>query len=209
MLKFPLHQRGRTRFYWDGPSLQAYAEAMGDPSLLWLDLPALARAGGLEADHVWIAPTPPPDRSGRAAVGAYAKVLGALGVDRRAAAGGGVERECLRCGHGWREARTVSELTLALAVLGDAMADAYDAAFVFAPAHVPCAINGLLARQFPDKRLGRVTFASGRRQRFEGPVLALGPAQVVAARLSPPGVGQRLRPQFDPIVQPATVEASP
>ena len=209
MLKSPLPQRGLIRFYWDGASLQAHAEAMGDPSLQWLDLPALARAGGLEGGHVWVPPAPPSDRVGRDALRAYEKALDALGVERRAVAGEGLETECLRCGHGWREARAASGLALALAVLGDAMAEAYDTAFVFGPAYVPGALGDPLARLVPGKRLGCVTFGSIRRLRLAGPVLALRLAEVAAARLVLPDHGRRARPDFHQTFQPAEVEASP
>lgn len=209
MLKFTLHDRARIRFYWDGAALQAHAEAMGDPSLTWLDLPALGRAGGIEAAHVWFAPAPLADRAGGDRVGAYGQALETLGVERRACAGQGVETECLRCGHGWREARAASDLTLALAVLEDAMADAYDTAFVFAPVHVLRAVDGPLARLFPGKGLGRVSFGPARGLRHGGPVLILRSAQVAAARLSLPEVGRRARPLFSQTVQPAAEEASP
>ena len=209
MLKFSLPQRGRIRFYWDGASLQAHAEAMGDPSLNWLDFPALVRTGGLEGGHVWIAPVRPQGRAGREMLGAYEKALGALGVERRAAAGQGADIECLRCGHGWREARASSGLRLALMVLADAMADAYDAAFVFAPADVMVALDEILAPLFPHKRPRRVIFGRAGRKRSDGPVFALPGAQVAAARLSLPDPDRRMRSRFRKPVQPAAVEASP
>lgn len=209
MLQFPLPQCGRIRFYWDGASLQAHAEAMGDLSLNWLDFPALVRAGGLEGRHVWFAPTRPQDRADREMLGAYEKALGALGVERRAAAGHGADIECLRCGHGWREARAPSSLTLALTVLADAMADAYDAAFVFAPPDVTGALDEILAPLFPHKRPGRVIFGRARRQRPSGPIFALSGDQVAAARLSLPDPGRRTRPLSPKLIQPAAVEASP
>jgi len=209
MLKFPLPQRGRVRFYWDGASLQAYAEAMGDLSLNWLDFPGLVRAGGLEGAHVWIAPARPQVRADRETLSAYEKALGALGVERRAAAGHGIETECLRCGHGWREERAPSGLMLGLTVLADAMTDAYDAAFVFAPAHVTGALDEILAPLFPHKRPGRVIFGRAGRQRLDGPVFTLRSAQVAAARLFLSDSGRRTRSPFRKIVQPAAVEASP
>jgi len=208
MLKSHLPPRGRTRIYWDGAALQAHAGAMGDPSVQWLDLPALAQAAGAEGAHVWIAPAPAPERSRRAAVGAYERTLLALGVDCRAAAGHGVETECLRCGHGWRDASGASELALALEVLADAAADAFDAAFIFAPGRVFPAIAGPLARVFPAKRLGRISFGSAPPVRSDAPVLMLRPAHVLAARLPPPGRMDRAGAQIRFRFQPAAEEAS-
>ena len=208
MLKSNLPPTGRTRIYWDGAALQAHAEAMGDPSLQWLDLPALAQAAGADAAHVWIAPAPPSERSRRAAVGAYERTLRALGVDCRAAAGHGVETECLRCGHGWRDPSASSELALALAVLADAVADAFDAAFIFAPGRVFPAIAGPLARVFPAKRLGRISFGSASPARSDASVLMVRPAHVLGARLPPPGRMRRAGAQLRCTFQPAAEEAS-
>ena len=209
MLKSALHNYARIRFYWDGAALQAHAEAMGDPSLNWLDLPALGRVGGLEATHVWFAPNPPVDRAARESVVAYAKSLSALGVQSRASAGPGVATECLRCGHGWREIRAASDLTLALAVLEDALADVCDMAFVFASAHVLGALDGPFARLFPGKELGRVSFGPARGRRHGGPVLTLRPAQIAAARLRVLAAARRAQPRFRQINQLAAEEASP
>ena len=174
MLKSHLPPRGRTRIYWDGAALQAHAGAMGDPSVQWLDLPALAQAAGAEGAHVWIAPAPAPERSRRAAVGAYERTL----------------------------------LALALEVLADAAADAFDAAFIFAPGRVFPAIAGPLARVFPAKRLGRISFGSAPPVRSDAPVLMLRPAHVLAARLPPPGRMRRAGAQIRSRFQPAAEEAS-
>ena len=209
MLKFTLHDQARIRFYWDGAALQAHAEAMGDPSLNWLDLPALGRACGFDAAHVWFAPTPPVDRAGREPVGAYAKALRGLGVESRAPAGPGIETECLRCGHGWREIRAASDLNLALAVLEDAVADVCDMAFVFTSVHVLRSLEGSLARLFPDKGLGRVSVGSARGRRHDVPVLTLRSTQIAAARLSLPDGARRSPLRFRQSIQPAAEEASP
>ena len=124
MLKSDLNPPGRIRIYWDGAALLAYAETLGDSSLNWLDLPALAP----RAAHVWFAPAGLEDRTLREACGAYGKALRDLGVECRLPPAGGLASECLRCGHGWRDQRPASELALALAGLTDAVADAWDTA---------------------------------------------------------------------------------
>jgi hypothetical protein len=190
MLKINLPATGKIRIYWDGAALLAHAEALGDPSLNWLDLPALTQAAGHCATHVWIAPGGLPDRARREAVGAYGEVLRGLGVERRLPPAQAATSECLRCGHGWRDQRPASELTLALAVLGDAFEGAYDAAFVFAAGRVAsAAITAALAHHHPDKSLGRVTFGSVAGPRSRAPTLELPPAHVAAARLPPMVVG--------------------
>ena len=206
MLKSNLPQMGRVRIYWDGAALQAHAEAAGDPSLQWLDLPSLAPAAGTGAAHVWIAPSLAPERSRRGSVAVYARTLRGLGVDCRVAAGDGVETECLRCGHGWREDSASSELSLALAVLADAVEDVFDAAFIFASRRTLGAIASPLSRLFPAKRLGRVSFGSAPRGRAEAPLLILRPGDVLAARLPPPG---RARPQLRYTFPSVAKEASP
>ena len=139
--------------YWDGAALLAHADGLCDPSTNWLDLPAMAPPG---AAHVWIAPAPPPDRALRGAIASYGRALRALGVDCRPAPSSGAA-ECLRCGHGWDDHARASELALALAVLEDGLADAFDAAFVFASPGLLAAVAKPLGRLFPEKRLGRVT----------------------------------------------------
>ena len=140
--------------YWDGAALSAHADGHCDPSLNWLDLPAMAPLG---AAHVWIAPAPPPERPLKTAIAAYGRALRTLGVDCRPAPSPGAAAECLRCGHGWEDPSRAIELALALAVLEDAVADHWDVAFVFAPPRVVAAVASPLGRLFPNKRLGRVT----------------------------------------------------
>ena len=157
MLKSHLLPSGRIRIYWDGAALLAHADGLCDPSLNWLDLPAMAPA---DAIHVWIAPAPPPERALKGAIAAYGRALSALGVDCRSAPLQGAATECLRCGHGWDDQSRASELALALAVLEDGLADAWDAAFVFASPRVLAAMASPLGRLFPEKRLGRVTLGA-------------------------------------------------
>ena len=157
MLKSHLFPSGRIGVYWDGEVLFAHADALRDPSLHWLDLPAMGPPG---ARHVWIAPAPSPARASKAAIVAYGRALGALGVDLRDAAPRGAATECLRCGHGWDDHGHASDLALALAVLEDGLADRWDGAFVFASPRVLAAVATSLGRQRPEKWLGRVTFAA-------------------------------------------------
>jgi len=162
MLKSHLFPSARIRMYWDGAALLAHADGLCDPSLNWLDLPAMAPA---DAIHVWIAPAPPPERPHKAAIAAYGRALHALGVDCRPAPLQGAASECLRCGHGWDDQSRASELALALAVLEDGLADAWDAALVFASPRLMAAVAGPLVRLFPDKRLGRVTLGPAPQRR--------------------------------------------
>ena len=148
--------------YWDGAALLAHADGLCDPSLNWLDLPAMAPLG---AAHVWMTPAAPPERSQRAAIAAYERALRALGVDCRPAPLQGSAVECLRCGHGWDDPSRASELALALAVLEDGLADAWDVAFVFASAGLLAAVASPLGRLFPNKRLGRVTLGPAQPRR--------------------------------------------
>lgn len=157
MLKSHLFPSGRIGVYWDGEALLAHADGLGDPSLNWLDLPAMGPAG---ARHVWIAPARPSAGSLRSAIATYGRVLGALGVDLRAAPSRGAATECLRCGHGWDDHGHASDLALALAVIEDGLADRWDGAFVFAASHVLATVATSLGRQRPDKWLGRVTLAA-------------------------------------------------
>jgi len=157
MLKSHLFPSGRIGVYWDGEALFAHADALRDPSLHWLDLPAMGPPG---ARHVWIAPAPSPARAGKAAIAAYGRALGALGVDLRDAPPHGAATECLRCGHGWEDHGHASDLALALAVLEDGLADRWDGAFVFASPRVLAAVAASLGRQRPEKWLGPVTFAA-------------------------------------------------
>jgi len=187
MLKSHQLPSGRIRIYWDGAALQAHAEALGDPSLNWLDLPALGRPAGADATHVWIAPAPSCERPRRDAVVAYGETLRALGVDCRATPLAGAETECQRCGHGWRDESAASELSLALEVLADAVDDAFDAAFIFASSRALAAIASPLGRLCPGKSIGRVLFGPSPRLRKGGPTLAIHRADVAAARLPPPG----------------------
>ena len=147
--------------YWDGAALLAHADGLCDPSLNWLDLPAMAPLG---AAHVWIASTP-PERPRKAGIAAYGRALRALGVDCRPAPLQGSAAECLRCGHGWDDQSRASELALALAVLEDGLADAWDEAFVFASAGLLAAVASPLGRLFPNKRLGRVTLGPAQARR--------------------------------------------
>ena len=171
MLKSHLFPSGRIRIYWDGPALLAHAHAVCDPSLNWLDLPAMAPRG---AAHVWIAPVSPPERGLKTAIAAYGRALSGLGVDCRLAPMQGSATECLRCGHGWDDHSHASELALALAVVEDAMADVWDAAFIFAAPPVVGALASSLGRLFPDKRLARVTL---------GPALQRRPGALAAPSL--------------------------
>jgi hypothetical protein len=154
MLKSHLFPSGRIRMYWDGAALLAHADSLRDPSTNWLDLPAMAPLG---ATHVWIAPAAPPERPLKAAIVAHERALSALGVDCRPAPLQGAATECLRCGHGWHDHSSARELALALAVLEDGLADAFDAAFVFASPGLLAAVANPLGRLFPEKGLGRVT----------------------------------------------------
>ena len=147
--------------YWDGAALLAHADSLCDPSLNWLDLPAMAPAG---VAHVWIAPAP-PERAQRAAIATYGRALRAHGVDCRPAPSPGAAAECLRYGHGWDDHARASELALALAVLEDGLAGAFDAAFVFASPGLLAAVAKPLGRLFPDKRLGRVTLGPAPQRR--------------------------------------------
>ncbi len=185
MLKTSIDTPNRVRVYWDGAALQAYAEARGDLSLNWLDLGALACPGGVSAGTVWIAPGDPSTTAQRDADLAYERALRAMGVDCRMPLGGGFDTECLRCGHGWRDMRASSEMALALAVLTDAVEDAWDVAFVFAGERAIRAINATLGRLFPAKRLGRVTFGPSLRLRLGAGTLAVRPGHLEAARLPP------------------------
>ena len=157
MLKSHLLPSERIGVYWDGEALLAHAGVLGDPSLNWLDLPAMGPAG---ARHVWIAPAPSSARAVRSAIATYGRALGALGVDLRAVPPRGAATECLRCGHGWEDHGQASDLALALTVLEDGLADRWDGAFVFAASHVLATVTTSLGRQRPDKWLGRVTFAT-------------------------------------------------
>ena len=149
--------------YWDGAALLAHVDGLCDPSLNWLDLPAMAPAG---AAHLWMAPPPPDaDRPLRGAIASYGRALRALGVDCRPAPLPGAATECLRCGHGWDEHSRASELALALAVFEDGVADLWDVAFVFAEPRVVAAVASPLGRLFPDKRLGRLTLGPARPRR--------------------------------------------
>ncbi len=185
MLKTSTDQPDRVRVYWDGAALQAYAEARGDLSLNWLDLDGLASPGGVSAGTVWIAPGDPSSAMQRDADLAYERVLRARGVDCRTSAGGGLETECLRCGHGWRDMRASSEMALALAVLSDAVEDAWDVAFIFAGERAIKAISASLARLFPDKRIGRVAFGPSLRLRLGAGTFVVRPSHLEAARLPP------------------------
>ena len=162
MLKSDLFPSRRIRIYWDGPALLAHAHAVCDPSLNWLDLPAMGPGG---AAHVWIAPVSPPGRGLKTAIAAYGRALSCLGVDCRPAPSQGAATECLRCGHGWDDHSHASELALALAVVEDAMADVWDAAFVFAAPRVVGALASSLGRLFPEKRLARVTLGPASQRR--------------------------------------------
>ena len=209
MLQSHLFASGRSRIYWDGAALQAHAEALGDPSLNWLDLPALARAAGIAGDHVWVAPALAAQRGRRDVLDAYGAALRALGVDCRAVAGAGPEVECLRCGHGWTDGRAPSELTLSLKVLADAVEDVWDVAFIFASAAAVAAIAEPLGRLFPGKRLGRVVFGPSPRLRRGAPITAIRSADVAAARLPSPIRAIAPARALHPTIQPAAQEASP
>ncbi len=185
MLKKVLDTPNRVRVYWDGAALQSYAEARGDLSLNWLDLGALASPGGVNAGAVWIAPGDPSTTIQRDADLDYERALRARGVDCRTSLGGGLETECLRCGHSWRDMRVSSEMALALAVLGDAVEDAWDVAFVFASERAIRAISDSLGRLFPSKRLGRVTFGPSLRLRLGAGTFVVRPDHLAAARLPP------------------------
>jgi hypothetical protein len=185
MFKTSIDKPDRVRVYWDGAALQAYAEARGDLSLNWLDLDALACPGGVSACTVWIAPGDPSTTVQRDADLAYERVLRARGVDCRTSLGGGLETECLRCGHGWRDMRPSSEMALALAVLTDAVEDAWDVAFLFAGERAVKAISASLARLFPAKRIGRVTFGPSLRLRLGAGTFVVRPSHLEAARLPP------------------------
>ena len=186
MLKTTMIKPDRVRVYWDGAALQAYAESLGDLSLNWLDLGALAPTGGVSAGTVWVAPGDSSTRAQRDANLAYERALRAKGVDCRTPPGGGVETECLRCGHGWLDARGSSEVALALAVLADAVEDLWDVAFIFAAERVVRSISGSLGRIYPTRRIGRVTFGpSARLLRLGAGTLVLRSAQLAAARLPP------------------------
>ena len=185
MLRTSADKPDRVRVYWDGAALQAYAEARGDLSLNWLDLGALACPGGENAGVVWIAPGDPATTVQLDADLAYERALRAMGVDCRTSPGGGVETECLRCGHGWRDMRVSSETALALALLTDAVEDAFDVAFVYAGERAIRAISASLGRLFPAKRLGRVTFGPSLRLRLGAGTLVVRPSHLEAARLPP------------------------
>ncbi len=180
MLKSHLFPSGRIGVYWDGEALFAHADALRDPSLNWLDLPAMGPPG---ARHVWIAPAPSPARAGKAAIAAYGRALGALGVDLRDAPPHGAATECLRCGHGWDDHGHASDLALALAVLEDGLADRWDGAFVFASPRVLAAVATSLGRQRPEKWLGRVTFAAPSPRGARAGASGSPSLHVVAARL--------------------------
>lgn len=185
MLKTSADKSDRVRVYWDGAALQAYAEARGDLSLNWLDLAALACPGGDNAGAVWIAPGDPSTTAELDADLAYERALRARGVDCRTSPGGGLEAECLRCGHGWRDTRVSTEMALALAVLTDAVEDAFDVAFVFAGERAIRAISASMGRLFPARRLGRVTFGPSLRLRLGAGTLVVRQSHVEAARLPP------------------------
>ena len=180
MLKSHLFPSGRIGVYWDGEALLAHADGLRDPSLNWLDLPAM---GPLGARHVWIAPPPSPARAVRSAIAIYGRALGALGVDLRAAPLVGAATECLRCGHGWDDHGHASDLALALAVLEDGLADRWDRAFVFASPHVLAAVAASLGRQRPEKWLGRVTFAAPAQRGARAGASGSPSLRVAAARL--------------------------
>ena len=166
--------------YWDGAALLAHADAFCDPSLNWLDLPAMGPSG---AAHVWIAPAPPPERPLKAAIAAYGRALRARGVDCRPAPPHGAGAECLRCGHGWEDHSRASELALALAVLEDGLADLWDAAFVFASPRVLAAMASPLGRLFPEKRLGLATLGPAMQRRAGA--LAMPSLRLAVAALPP------------------------
>ena len=180
MLKSHLFPSGRIGVYWDGEALLAHADGLRDPSLNWLDLPAMGPPG---ARHVWIAPAPSPARAGKAAIAAYERALGVLGVDLRAAPPRGAAKECLRCGHGWDDHGHASDLALALAVLEDGLADRWDGAFVFASPRVLAAVATSLGRQRPEKWLGPVTFAAPAQRGARAGASGSPSLHVVAARL--------------------------
>jgi hypothetical protein len=180
MLKSNLFPSGRIRIYWDGAALLAHADGLCDPSANWLDLPAMAPLG---AAHVWIAPAPPPERALKGAIATYGRALTALGVDCRPAPLQGAATECLRCGHGWAEHGRGAELALAMALLEDGLADAWDAALVFASPQALAVMAGPLGRLFPDKRLVRVTLGPALRRR---PGSLLAPSLDLAPVFLPP-----------------------
>ena len=180
MLKSHLSSPGRIGVYWDGEALLAHADALRDPSLHWLDLPAMGPPG---ARHVWIAPAPSLARAGKATIAAYGRALGALGADLRDAPPRGATTECLRCGHGWEDHGHASDLALALAVLQDGLADLWDGAFVFASTHVLAAVASALGRQRPEKWLGPVTFAAPALRGARAGASGSPSLHVVAARL--------------------------
>lgn len=122
------------RLYVDSLILAAYASEVGDPTLNWLDVSALAvsLAGRGAGANIFLA-IDSGDPESEQSILSYARVLRSSGVTVSIRETPASNEECHRCGHAWEYfPQHLLSVDLALTLIEDMIAGRVDVAYVLA-----------------------------------------------------------------------------